>query len=357
MRRLLVALLFVGCAAPSTDPPALPEGLANAPSRWVLPKPVGDDAALWVLPAQVQADIASQGEVSTLVLGRVDKVHVRPGDAVAAGDAVAELFAPDAIRHAAAYRSAQAQLRLARSRVNALRRLRREGLAATGQTYDARRDLAELEAQAAAAKAHLRAAGIAPEAFAALAEGAPITLRSPSAGIVRSVSGRIGEVHGPADGPLVDVVGTGSARVQVRLNAALPGQSRVVFRGLSRPDIALQITPIGSVPHPDGMGQLTWFAPRDLTLKLPDGLRGTVRVSPIGDDLHAVPGAALLERDGQMQIAVRQGQTQRWQTVEVLRAGGTAAVIRAPLKPGEMVAADARLQRQAQLQAQQATAP
>ena len=351
MRRLLVAFLFMGCAAPPVDPPAVPQGLANAPSRWVVPKPAGE-ATLWTLPAVVQTDSTSQSEVSTLVLGRLDKLHVRPGDTVAAGDVVAELFAPEAIRHAAAYRSAQAQLRLVRSRVRELRRLRREGLAATGQAYDARRQLAELDAQAAAAKAHLRAAGIAPDAFAALADGAGIGLRSPSAGVVRAVAGRIGAVHGPADGPLVEISGTGAVRIQVRISAPLPAQSRVVFQGSHGPGITLTPAPIGSAPHPDGMGRLMWFTPTDSALTLAGGMRGTLKVAPVGEDLFEVPGAALLERGGQTQIALRYGQIERWQTVDVLRSSGSAAVVRAPLKRGETVAADAR-----RIQAQQAAAP
>ena len=351
MKRLLIACLTLSCASPPPDPPAPPPGLASAPSRWVTPKPAGDDA-LWTLPARVQTEAASQGEISTLVLGRLDTIHVRPGDRIAAGAVVAELFAPDAIRHAAAYRSAQAQLRLARGRVSELRRLRREGLAATGQAYDARRQLAELDAQAAAAKAHLRAAGITPDAFVALADGAPIALRSPLAGVVRSVAGRVGAVHGPEDGPVVEVVGVGAARVEVRVTAPLPAAARLVFAGPDGQRVALNPAPVGAAPHPDGLGQLMWFAPSAPDVALSGGVHGVLRITPVGADLYAVPGAALLTRAGQMQIAVRRAEVERWQPVEVLRAGGSTAVIRAPLTPDDTVAADAR-----RVLAQQAATP
>jgi multidrug efflux pump subunit AcrA (membrane-fusion protein) len=301
-----------------------------------------DDATLLVLHGRVVADAASRGVVSPLVRGRVDAIEVRAGDVVKRGDPVIALTAPELIEAAAALRSAQRQLKPARARARALRKLRAQGLAASAAAYEIDQQVAALEAGVAQATAALRAAGQAPSDAAQLLKRGQITLTSPVDGVVRRLKVRLGEVRGPDDGPLVEIAGVGAARIEVRLPRPLPPGAVLVFHGLSGAPVPLVPTPTATAAALNEAGVLAWFSPIDAQTTLPDGLRGEIRLTVQGADVYEVPRASVVVEGGQARVAVRRAEAVVWVEVQVLSGAGASALVRGALKPSDSVAADAR---------------
>lgn len=336
-------LLFVGLAACSTaTPPAAPPPPAQAGSattRWITPR-APQDATLLRLPARIEGDPARIARLTPLATGRIERVVVRPGDRVSKGAVVAELHVPSLIRAAADLRDATRRLRPVRARGRELRRLRKEGFAASDQTWAVRRDRASIESQAAHARAELRAAGIDPAAADALAEGGVIALRSPIDGVVRALDVRVGEVRGPGDPPIGEIVAAGAPRVRVRLMHPLPAGATLRFESPAV-RFALGATPVASVGLAEGIGRQAWFEPADPVEAL-DGLRGEVVVGLSGADLVEVPQSAVIIEGGAARIAIRVGDATRWVDARVLTSSGATTVIRAALPAGAQVAADAR---------------
>lgn len=336
-----VLALALGCQPPPPPAPA-PLGPSSSPTRWVHPAPPRD-ATLLVLPARTVGDPSARGAVSPLLHGRVEALHVRPGDRVAVDAPVAEMASPDALQAAAALRAARHQLKPVTQRLQELRRLRKQGLAASDTVYALVAQQAALEAEAETAKATLRAAGLADAAPDAALRNGRLVLRSPVAGVVRAVHARLGEVRGPDDGPLVEILGVGPARIEARLPRQVPAGATPVFAPLDGEPVPLAVEPVAQAPALDDSGQIAWFAPADPALTLPHGLRGELRLVPASADIVELPRAAVVMDGGQATVARRGADgAVAWVPVEVVSGAGATALVRGPLRAEDEVAADGR---------------
>ncbi len=335
-------LCLPGChGTPPAPPPATPAGPASSPTRWVHPQ-APQDATLLVLPARTVGDPSSRGVVAPVLAGRVEVLHVRPGDTVKVGDPIAELAAPEAIEAAAAVEAARRQLRPVKQRLAELKRLRTQGLAAADTVFALTSRQVELETTADRARATLRAAGLGGDGARSVLERGRMTLTSPVSGVVRAVTAQLGQVRGPGDGPLAEIVGMGAVRVEARLPRPLPPGARPVFAPLQGEPVPLNPVPVATTPALDASGIVAWFAPAD-DRPLPHGLRGDLRLAPASKGVWEVPQAAVVIEDGQANVARRDGQgAVTWVPVEVLSGAGASALVRGALTGEDDVAADGR---------------
>src|SRR5690606_15325693 len=97
--------------------------------------------------------------------------------------------------------------------------------------------------------------------------------------------------------------------------------------------------PIAALVDPaDGM-HVTWLAPSE-PVRLPDGLRGRVRLAIEDDEVWEVPASALAIEQAGPRLAVRREGAVLHLGAEVLASSGASAVVRAALAEGDLVARD-----------------
>ncbi|OGA24928.1 MAG: efflux transporter periplasmic adaptor subunit [Betaproteobacteria bacterium RIFCSPLOWO2_02_FULL_67_19] len=190
--------------------------LAYAAWQWSRPKPVAVLVAT-VDPGRVENTVANTraGSVSACrraklappLGGRIDKLAVREGDRVQAGQLLLELWNDDLL---ARERVAREQLQTARSHVNeaclvaaaaARDALRTRQLRDKGFVSEERVDRAESESQAKQAacdSARAQVAEAQARIGASRADTARTVVRAPFAGIVAEVNGEVGEFLTPS---------------------------------------------------------------------------------------------------------------------------------------------------------------
>lgn len=189
MRRLIPTLLLAtaACGKPAAAPPAAP------PPREV--------QALTLAPAELRKTgeylgtlVSREGAtVGAQVTGYVRKIHVKPGQVVAAGAPLVEIDAREqnaALDSArAARQAADARLKLAQQTRDRTEALLKEGLATAQEADRTRADVAAAEAEAGAANAQITARQV------QLQFG---VVRAPVAGVVGDVQVNVGDSVTPS---------------------------------------------------------------------------------------------------------------------------------------------------------------
>jgi cobalt-zinc-cadmium efflux system membrane fusion protein len=154
---------------------------------------------LVVLLGELAVDQRAYAEVGTPVAARVTRLLVNAGDAVRAGQALAELTSPELGRERAEYLSAAARVKLADAALQRKRELAAEKIVPL-------REVQEAESAAGEARAALRASGAAIAAFGveppsddgADATSSGFIMRSPVGGSVIERAAVIGRMLDPA---------------------------------------------------------------------------------------------------------------------------------------------------------------
>ena len=338
-----VALLAAGC---KKDPPApavqvRDESPASARSPWVKARPP-EGLSMLEAPGRVQAPPDAVGAVTAPFPGRVVKIHVRPGQTVAAGEPIADVAMVELVKAAAAYSAAGTRMAAYRKRKAQLDQLRADGLARLADLAEVEASLAEAQADQQAALGTLRAAGAGPgDAGALVASGGALPLRSPVAGVVLEVNAAVGEGRDVGAGPIARVAGPGPVRVEARLAHAPPEGARfevVTPAGEPFPVKLVATSPI--VEGADGAVR-TWFEP-ETAVSLPHGMACRLRVLVgAGAGVVAVPAKSVGLRAGKAVVVSRKagGPVE----VVVLATSGADALVKGPLAPGDEVAAEAPL--------------
>jgi cobalt-zinc-cadmium efflux system membrane fusion protein len=364
---VLVLLLLGACrsaALPATPvapastatSPATPAGQTSALSPWVKVRP-GLGTPLYEVAARALPAPGAQAEVMAPMRAQVAAVHVRPGQRVAVGAAVVTVQMPEVLRAAFAYQGAGLRLAAYAPRREQLLQLKGDGLLRLADLAELDARIAEVKAVQLEAQATLHVAGVAPAEVASLGSNAGrVTLRSPIAGVVTSVSAMLGQV---SDGnvALARVVGSGEARLEARLPLTLP--SGVGFRllvpgGERRSLQLLERAPL--VDSQDG-NALAWLAlspSASPAPELPAGLSARLEVyldaAPTASAGAAappvlVPVRAVAYVDGQPRLFRRGAQGPESVAVQVLFTTGADALVGArdgaALSPSDEVAADA----------------
>ncbi len=126
------------------------------------------------LPARVRPSADQEAFATALISGRVERLHVSPGDEVQRGDVLAEVAAPDFSRMVA-------DLRQARDELDRQRRLDERGVAVE-------KNLRAAERQWQAARQRLRSIGVRAERIERVATGdddlSTLPLEAPLSGVV-----------------------------------------------------------------------------------------------------------------------------------------------------------------------------
>lgn len=186
---------LVACSRSAAPPPAQ----AAADGAF---KPSAEQwESLTLAPATVtpfEAAIHSEGRLAAAdnrtapvfapVNGRVAKVFVTLGQAVAKGQPIAELDGVEFDQAAGDLTAAQAQVRAATASVRRLEQLAAEKAAAPKDLQQAQSDLATAEAAERSARGRLAALGLAPPREASGGQHAAYVLRAPQAGLVTQLS-------------------------------------------------------------------------------------------------------------------------------------------------------------------------
>jgi biotin carboxyl carrier protein len=300
---LLLALGALGCPAPAG--PAAPEETKAPAPTWVAVRVAGDEAVLEA-PARVLAGPGAAAMVTPPMRATVVRLRVRPGDSVDAGAPLVDVLMPEVLEAAGRHEGARARLEAWTERRTQLAQLRAEGLARALDVSEAAARVAEARAELQAARAVLVAAGLREGDAAGLLSGTgAVPLRAPIAGVVTAVTAALGESREPGAGPLVQLVGTGAARVEARLpRAATPGDWRLVT-----PAGEARVKLVGAAPAADPRDGvfLAWFEPEG-DAALTAGLQGRVVLRGTGSTrLHLVPATALQRRDGVPGVVTRKG--------------------------------------------------
>lgn len=332
-----------GCKkeAPPPAAQARDEGPASARSPWVKARPP-EGLSMLDAPAKVLAPPDAVGAVTAPFPGRVVKIHVRPGQSVAAGDPIADVAMVELVRAAAAYSAAGTRLAAHRRRKAQLDQLRADGLARLADIAEVETALAGARADQQAALGTLRAAGAGPQdAGSIVASGGALALRSPVAGVVLEVNAAVGEGRDLGDGPIARVAGKGPVRVEARLSYAPPEGAR--FEVVPPRGDAFAVKPVATSPLVEGADGTVraWFEPEQ-AVELPHGTACRLRVLVAeGAGVVAVPAKAVGLRAGKAVVVARKADGPV--DVTVLATSGADALVKGPIAPGDEVAAEAPL--------------
>jgi multidrug efflux pump subunit AcrA (membrane-fusion protein) len=322
-----VLLAFLSVVSACDKAPALPaplpaaEALApSAPTRWVAARALTDEALLEA-PARVLAAPESSAVVATPATARVVRVRVRPGQRVTAGEAVLDVQMPSVLQAAGALSAASLKLEAALRRKTQLDALQAEGLVRSADVLELDAQLASLKADAQAARASLRGAGVSDAAAEQLLSGdGTVSLRAPLSGVVVAVEVHPGEVREPSGLPLLHISGEGALQVEARLPAGLP-LGRLVFvdgAGHASPLDACTRSP--RLDEHDGT-RLTWCTP-SADAGLSAGAVGRARLLP-DEGWVLVPAGAV----AQGVVQVREGETHHAVPVQLVASSGADAIV------------------------------
>ncbi len=334
-------LLLAGCTASLAAPAPSVSEPASAVTRWVAAR-APRDGVLLEAPARVLASPQSQSALSPPLRARVVTVRVIAGQTVKAGEPLIEVVMPEAVQAAGAWLAAQLRLDAHRSRLEHLGVLKAEGLARRAEVADTEVKIAEARADAQAARATLRSAGLDERAAEALLAGSgAVTLKSAVAGVVTRVDARPGETREPTGEPLLEITGAGAVQIEARLPSAPPAGARFVWRG-AHGATPLELRSLAPrIDARDGT-QLAWLSAADPS-GLTGGATGRLRVLA-GDEVAGalVPARAVVVSGERTVAAVRRANATHAVDVTV-RASLGADVWVDGVSPGEEVAADAAL--------------
>lgn len=175
--------------------------LANARLRVEAITP-GPLAASGVAPARITLDPRREAHISAVTGGQLERILVRPGDAVTAGQALATVLSPDLGEAVGAHLSAGARLEVATAKRDRVTQLLADGVSSKSQLADANAEYTVAAAEHEAAEERLRVFGVEP---ASVAPGkgqhfsSRFSVKSPVAGTVLTLDAAVGRSVEPGD--------------------------------------------------------------------------------------------------------------------------------------------------------------
>lgn len=339
---MLSSLLALGCAAEAPrpaepTPPPAPAARPSSTTRWVKVRGA-TELGLLDAPARVLASPQGAAALSPPLQARVMRVRTRHGQRVAAGEPLLDVLMPEAVQAAGALSAANLKVAAWARRDAQLKALEADGLAKNSERAEVEALLVSARADAQAARATLRAAGIGDaQAEALLQSDGAVTLRSPIAGVVTDVDARLGEVREPSGKPLVEVAGESDGLVEARMLTEIVSGVPAEFiapDGIVTPLELVSLSP--RVETRDG-ARLAWFKASSGTLI--SGTAGRVRLHPL-ESWRAVPAQAVAGDGASARVFVRDGEKAVATTVRLVERSGAEAIVEGVPLEAE-VAADA----------------
>jgi len=335
---MLSLLLAVGCAeAPRPVEPVAPAVSPSSTTRWVKVRSA-TELGLLDAPARVLPSPQGAAALSPPLLARVVRIRTRHGQKVALNEPLLDVLMPEAVQAAGALSAANLKVAAWARRDAQLKALEADGLAKNSERAEVEALLVTARADAQAARATLRAAGIGDaQAEALLASDGTVTLRSPIAGVVTDVDARLGEVREPAGKPLVEVAGESDGLVEARMLTEIVSGVPAEFiapDGITTPLELVSLSP--RVETRDG-ARLAWF--KASAGRLISGTAGRVRLHPL-ESWRAVPAQAVEGDGASARVFVREGEKAVATTVRLVERSGAEAIVEGVPLDAE-VAADA----------------
>ena len=211
---MIASLLLLGCTVATPDAPEAaaaldqpdvvtlsPAALSNASLRVepLAPTPL---AGTGVAPARVALDPRREAHVSAVTGGQLERILVRPGDAVSANQALATVLSPDLGEAIGAHLSAGARLEVATAKRDRVAQLLADGVSSKSQLADAGAEYTVAAAEHEAAEERLRVFGVEP---ASVTPGkgqhfsSRFSVRTPVAGTVLTIDAALGRSVEPGD--------------------------------------------------------------------------------------------------------------------------------------------------------------
>jgi membrane fusion protein, heavy metal efflux system len=307
-------------------------------------------------PGKIEADPSRVSKVVLPASGRVNRVMVQLGDAVARGAALLTIESPDIGATLSAYKQAQARLnqaRAAQTKADAdLARARdlfenravaqKDVLAAQSAAAQAKSDVEQSESVMSESRKKLEIFGIQPDAT-----DQAIVVRAPVAGKVLDLTVVAGEYRNDTSAPLMTIADLST----VFMAADVPEtQIRLVHVGTDV-DVMLSAYP-GETFHAKVSRVADTVDPQTRTIKVrsivsnPGGrlrpeMFGEIHYAAQFETLPVVPATAIVRDDERTQVYREEGRGHFRPVPVVLgnKSGDTVAVTRG-LQPGDRVVVD-----------------
>ncbi len=363
--------LVLGCSKPAAEPPQPPQPESreqahrDEPEHEELPtrvklapaviaaadvrtEPVREEtlAVTLALPGELVADPDRTARIASPVAGRIERVLLQEGKAVAKGDPLAVIRVPDLDRIRASYAATLGKAKAARANAVRLKELFEHRLASEQSYLDAASAADALELEAGATLAQLSALGLG----AGKAAPSALTLRAPISGVIIMRKAVVGQPV-TAEQVIADIVDLselwflgrvfekdlGRLHVHAKAEVLLNAYPKEHFEGAVE-YIGQQVDPVARTVT----ARIRLENRADL---LRVGLFGTAYVStsepePRGPTL-VVPRSALTEIAGKSVVFVRQAD-QDFELHELTLGDSAAGKVQvlAGLREGEQVAVD-----------------
>jgi cobalt-zinc-cadmium efflux system membrane fusion protein len=281
-------------------------------------------------------------EIASPVSARVTKVLVKPGDAVAAGQALVQLFSPDLAQARAEVDAAHVRLEIARNNAERKRGLATERLIPEREKIEAEAALTEAEAADSVAITALRR-------FGGAASDAALAIKSPIAGTVIDRTVVMGQLADPSktlfrvgDLSTLWLVAHVFERDAVRVQAG--GSATVTFAALPGKATTAAIRSVGNEVDAASRTIAIRLDVPNLDRVLRPGMSATVSL-PLGETSNApvtvVPVAAVQRVGSEWAVFLPRGEG-TFEVRSIGRGRDLAGVVEVltGLRPGDALVVD-----------------
>lgn len=347
-----------GATPPTAEAAAAPAAVASTPTdpRLVTPPPalaqrltlatVGDAPVSEPVQVVARVDFNEQAvaRIGSAVTGRVTALHVRPGQAVQAGQALAQLHSAELASAQLALLKARAQQEQAAKAVERARTLLAADVIGSAELQRRENELAVAEVEQRAAADTLRVMGVAPRAKPGPIDSTS-AITSTLNGVVVELNVHHGQVVQPAE-RLFTVADLSTVWVEAQVPEGEIGRVR--------PGQKVRIT-VPSAGIDPIEGRLDWVADtvnpqtRTVTVRSQLGNRerllkpemlATMTIEPRPVSRLVVPAAAVVREDDTDHVFVREGARYRLTRVQLGDETGGLRAVQGGLKRGDVVVVD-----------------
>jgi cobalt-zinc-cadmium efflux system membrane fusion protein len=301
---------------------------------------------LAAVPAEVVVPPARQALVSAPAGGVVARLLVAEGDAVEAGQPVAELDSVEFVERQRDYLDAAATAELAAAQETRDHSLFAEGIIAERRVNESAAAARAARARLDQARAQLALAGFKQADLQRLAAERQFTtrvvLRAPLAGVVTAEHVGVGARVDALD-PVVAVADLANLWLELRVpqeNAVHVQRGQFVSVTIAGETITGSVTTVGGVVDPATQSVLVRAAVDNASGMLRSGQMLTARVlaRPASGVAYAVPAAAVTRNGGDALLFVRRGNDVVARRIDVLADDGTRVYVASGIGADALVA-------------------
>jgi RND family efflux transporter MFP subunit len=291
-------------------------------------------------PAEVVVPPAQQALVSAPVGGVIARLFVAEGDAVTAGQTLAELESAELLERQHMYLDKLAAEELASAQEERDRGLFAEGIIAERRMQETAAAARAARAELDQARMQLEFAGFSAgdlDRLAAQRELRPeLTIRAPFAGVVSVVHTEVGARLDTLD-PVLGIADLSDLWIELRLrqeSASQVAPGMTVAADVGARAVGGTITTVGRVVDPDTQTVLV-RAELDATaipLRAGQFLVTRVLAKPPGGVAYGIPTAAVTRHGNEQWVFVREGETFAAEAITVLAQGDALVYVAEPIE-------------------------